>query len=533
LWHDKEFFPPGRRHWTVTAAGMQRVVEVGRAFGVGNSLRWISYCDEFPYRRIGNDWTTMRTSGFGAQRLYVVQTEEAVIQRCLLMTTNPGDLVLDPTCGSGTTAHVAEQWGRRWVTCDTSRVAVFLARQRLLTSRFDYYTLADEAEGVEGDFVYKTVPHTTLGSIANNPEFAPEKIAARREVIRAKHSRASTEEIERLLRAANEELIGHHADRERLYDQPDVDRRKVRVSGPFTVEAIPPPSLEAIDALSASDEMIGETEEEGGAQAQPLETTDHIATLIEQLRQDGVLFPNNKQMHFAWVTGTSGGVIHAEAEPTNGDAQTMKRIGISFGPLYGSITADQVAEGLREANIGGYQGIIFCGFAFDAEAQAVISTDTHKRVRAFMAHVRPDMLMTDDEGKSLLKTTASSQLFTVFGEPELTLTQSGDEYAVELLGVDIYNPLDGTVSSDKASKVAAWFIDGDYDGRTFCVCQAFFPDKSAWDKLERALRGSIDPDKFDMLTGTISFPFKRGKHGKAAIKVIDRRGNEVMVVRSL
>lgn len=526
----KTYHPGQDRHWKTTPEGLRRLAACSRLHASDNTLKFVRYHDDFPATEITNFWSDVMQL---LRKSYAVQTSSPVIERCMLMTTDPGDLVLDPTCGSGTTAYVAEQWGRRWITCDTSRVAVFLARQRLLTSRFDYYRLADDAEGVDGGFVYGTVPHITLKSIASNPELDPEKVAARREALRLKHSKASDKEIERLLRAANEEVICKNAEQETLYDQPEVEANRVRVSGPFTVEAIPPPSLEAMDVAFESDEVIGGTEEDDGAHAQPFDTTDHIATLIEQLRQDGVLFPNNKQMQFAWVTGTSGGVIHAEAEPTNGDAQTMKRIGISFGPLYGSITSDQVAEGLREANIGGYQGIIFCGFAFDAEAQAVISADTHKRVRAFMAHVRPDMLMTDDEGNSLLKTTASSQLFTVFGEPELTLAQSGDEWTVELLGVDIYNPLDGTVTSDKASKVAAWFIDSDYDGRTFCVCQAFFPDKSAWDKLERALKGSIDPDKFDMLTGTVSFPFKRGKHGKAAIKVIDRRGNEVMVVRSL
>jgi len=372
-------------------------------------------------------------------------------------------------------------------------VALALARQRLMTATFPYYRLADESRGVSGGFVYKTVPHITLKSIANNEP--PET--------------------------------------ETLYDQPEVERGKVRVSGPFTVEAIPPAYIEE----------NGESEKE-----EPSRDGDgadsHIPTLIELLRKDGVTFPNNRKMTFATLTPRSGGVLHAEGEqegeaptePGGSSGDSPSRVAVSFGPLYGQVTARQVEDGIREANLGGFDAVVFCGFAFDGAAQAAIDRSVHPRVKAFVAHIRPDVLMQveEAEGKvNLLKTTASSQLFTVFGEPDVDVRRDGDDFIITLRGVDIYNPLTGEVHSDHADKIAAWFIDTDYDGRTFCICQAFFPDKSAWDKLQRALRGSIDDEALDKLTGKESLPFPAGEHKRAAVKVIDHRGNEVMRVVEL
>ncbi len=545
----KTYRPRPNNHWKASHPdGMNRLASGGRLHVAENTIQYVRAADDFPLKVRTTLWLDTVTGQFTDEKLYAVQTNPKVIARCLLMTTDPGDLVLDPTCGSGTTAFVAEQWGRRWITCDTSRVAVFLARQRLLTAKFDYYDLADEARGVTGGFRYKTVPHITLKSIANNPDLDPDKVAARREAIAREHPQASEQEVDRLLREANEEIIRANADQETLYDQPEVVRNKVRVSGPFTVEAIPPPSLEAMEETPIGGEPEVEADgggrqeaqqDGGGVQAPALQTaatspTEHVETLIEQLRKDGVLFPDNKQMVFASLTGCGSGVIHAEGEPTNGGAGGLKRVAISFGPLYGPVTGHQVEDGLREARMGGYDGIIFAGFAFDAEAQANVDHyRDNPQVKAFIAHIRPDMLMTDEDGRSLLKTTASSQLFTVFGEPEVKLGKTRQGHVVELLGVDVYDPVTGAVSSARGDRVAAWFIDTDYDGRTFCICQAFFPDKSAWDKLGRALKSAVDPEKFEMLSGTKSVAFKAGKHNRVAVKVIDRRGNEVMVVRPL
>ena len=527
--HEGRVFRPHPRVWTASADGMQNLLAAGRIEATERRLGYVRFLDDFPGMRLNNIWTDA-VSSFMADKTFVVQTNTKILERCIQMTTDPSDLVLDPTCGSGTTAYLAEKWGRRWITCDTSRVAVFLARQRLLTAKFDFYVLADEKRGVSAAFEYKSIPHITLKSIANNPDLTPAKVEGRREAIHSEHPEASSEEIERLLRGANEEIVRANAPQEVLYDQPRVDRGKVRVSGPFTVDAIPPPSLQAVEETPIGGGPEPEVVEEI---APSEEGTGHVDALIEELRRDGVTFPDNRRMVFASLVPCGSGVIHAEGQPENGEGNGLGRIAVSFGPRHGSVSTRQVEDGLREANIGGYDGIIFCGFAFDAESQATIAADPHKRVRAFMAHIRPDVLMTDERGVSLLKTTATSQLFTVFGEPEVEVREEEDGLVVELLGVDVYNPLDGTVSSTRGDRVAAWFLDMDYDGRTFCVCQCFFPDRSAWRKLGRALKGIIDEEKLEAFSGTVSLPFEKGEHERVAVKVIDHRGNEVMVVRSV
>jgi adenine-specific DNA-methyltransferase len=528
------FSPGSGRHWSISKEGLNRMAELGRLVKRGTSLAFVRYLDDQPVFPISNNWADVAFSSRSEDKIYVVQTSEKGIIRCLLMTTDPGDLVFDPTCGSGTTAYVAEQWGRRWITCDTSRVALALARQRLMTATFPYYRLADESRGVAGGFVYKTVPHITLKSIANNEP--PET--------------------------------------ETLYDQPEVERGKVRVSGPFTVEAIPPAYVEdETDDLTAESAKSAENDKEKNSaspastavQKPLLEADNHIPTLIELLRKDGVTFPNNRKMTFATLTPRSGGVLHAEGETAEFTAESAKsaendkeknsassavqkplRVAVSFGPLYGQVTTRQVEDALNQAFRAGFDAVIFAGFAFDGAAQAAIDRNVHPRVKAFMAHIRPDVLMQveEAEGKvNLLKTTASSQLFTVFGEPDVEVKKAegrrqkadngADEWVIVLKGVDIYSPLTGEVHSDHADKIAAWFIDTDYDGRTFCICQAFFPDKSAWEKLQRALRGSIDDEAFEKLTGKESLPFPAGEHKRAAVKVIDHRGNEVMKVVEL
>jgi adenine-specific DNA-methyltransferase len=492
----KAYFPTTGRHWSISPEELLIVGEKGRLYPIGNTLTFKKYLDEVPYTPLTNIWLDTMESTFAVERMYVVQTNVKVIERCLLMTTDPGDLVLDPTCGSGTTVYVAEQWGRRWITCDTSRVALTIARQRLMTAVFPYYKLADEEMGVKGGFIYEEVPHITLKSIAQNEPH----------------------------------------DKETLFDKPEIDRKKIRVSGPFTVEGIP--------QLYATERDEGQVVPETITQYGNAE--NHINTLIELLRKDGVTFPANKRMKFENFIPVSGGFIHAEGEPI--EKNGLKKVAVSFGPPHGPVTLRQVEDGIREAHINGYDGIIFCGFAFDSSAMDV----KHPKVKVFYSHIRPDVLVGD-----LLKTTASSQLFTVFGEPDIEITPlksptlakgpvrpdlpgggkggfSGDiEYQIILKGVDIYDPLTGEVYSDNGDRIAAWFIDTDYDKRAFCISQAFFPDSSAWDKLKRALKTSIDEDKFELLTTTRSLPFKLGKEKRIAVKVIDHRGNEVMVVREI
>jgi adenine-specific DNA-methyltransferase len=545
------FEPPLNRQWSVSDEGLRRLGTANRIFISGNRLDFVRYLQDYPVEPLTNIWDD--TMG-ERDLVYVVQTNTKVIQRCILMTTDPGDLVFDPTCGSGTTAYVAEQWGRRWITCDTSRVAIALARQRLLTATFPYYKIDDDGNGQNPSygFRYKTVPHITLKSIAQNTRidtvtekynplidealkrlnqsantsFREWEVPFESDKKWSDKSRKIFEEFRRLKRekqAAIDKIIAEDAPQETLYDQPEIDRKIVRVSGPFTVEAIPPPVYEVETPIGGEPESI----ETGDAiETQPTHE-NHIPTLITLLQKDGVTFPDNKKLNFDVLTARTGGVLHAEGETEN------KRFAISFGPLHGPVSLMQVEDGLREAYKGGYDEIIFCGFAFDPEAQAAIGANPHPKIKAHVSHIRPDVILKDAEGGDLLKTTASSQLFTVFGEPDIELIKEGDEYSIKLLGVDVYDPINGVVNSENADRVASWFVDTDYNNRTFCIVQAFFPNKSDWKRLERALKGVLDETRFEMLTGHTCLPFRAGKHKRAAVKVIDQRGNEVMKVVDL
>ena len=514
------------------------------------------------------------------------------------MTTDPGDLVFDPTCGSGTTAYVAEQWGRRWITTDTSRVALALARQRILTSTFPHYAVKDD-DSTDGKsdpsrgFIYKTVPHITLKSIAQNvaldpiferhqkvldtrladlnkalskvtPELrkklkqklaAKEKAGGKRAVTDADRRRWLLPESEwrewevpfdtdddwpqklsgaliayrEAWRAKMDEVnatIEQSAPQEELVDQPEIEKGVVRVSGPFTMEAVLPAEL--------SDEEQGFA----GAPDEDMDTFDadtdeanaegYVDRMLRLLAKSGVRFPDNRTQQFARVDRIEAGfALHAEGEWANGDGKS-RRVVVSLGPQHGPVTATQVEQALREAYRRGADDLVFAGFSFDGAAQAAIQDDANPQVRSHLAHIAPDVQMGD-----LLKVAADSQLFTVFGQPRTELRREGDEWTVEMQGVDIYDPVQNTIHPTRADRVAAWFVDSDYDGRTFCVTQAFFPDRNAWKKLERALRGSIDEDRFEALSGTVSLPFKAGEHKRVAVKVIDPRGNEVMRVHRL
>ena len=596
VWRGNEYQPPRRRHWSVTQQGLKRLAQNDRLILEGKNLCYKRYLDDYPVADVKNVWIDTGGGALVHEKLYVVQTATKIIERCLLMTTDPGDLVLDPTCGSGTTAYVAESWGRRWITIDTSRVAIALARQRLLTGTFDYYRLKAESEGVGGGFVNKTVPHIKLGSIAQNTALDP---------IFAKHNRILKEKLDTLnlalrevtpeirtkllsklaekerregkkavtdadrrrwqlpkgtwqewevpfeadpdwpqalrealtdyreaFRAKMEEVNGCIAvssDGEELVDQPEVDRKKLRVSGPFTVEAVQPAeaSLDTDSPISGEPEKDLDTFESDGVEREPTNAEAYLDQMIRLLRNDGVRFPDNQMLKFAALDQLEDGILHAEGSWEGNDEN--RRVVVAFGPQHGPVTTMQVEACLPIASQRGYDELIFAGFSFEAEAQAAIQADPNPRVRAHMAHINPDVTMGD-----LLKETPSSQLFTVFGAPrtEIEITEDG-EYIVKMKGVDIYNPVENTVSSAGGDKVAAWFLDSDYDGRTFCITQAFFPDKRAWDKIARALKGVIDPERFEKFSGTESLPFPAGEHRRVAVKVIDPRGNEVMRVHDL
>ena len=590
----KEYRPLSTNHWKTIEEGMRRLIRSDRVFAGQRNIYYKRWSTDFPVVPISDVWTDV--SGGASEKVYVVQTNGKIIERCLLMTTDPSDIVLDPTCGSGTTAYVAENWGRRWITIDTSRVAVALARQRLLTGSFDYYELKDSSKGIAGGFVNKTIPHITLRSIAQNT--ALDSIFARHEPIlkekldmlnraladvtpdirtkllakladkQKRDGKRSITDADRrrwqlpktvwqewevpfntdpdwpqpLQEALTDyrkawrakmdkvnECIAAASEGEELVDQPEVDRKRTRVSGPFTVEAVQP----AAESLGVESPIGGEPDE-------PLNTYDaeangqdavnaeaYLDKMIRLLRNDGVRFSDNQTLKFATLDPLEGDILHADGSWEDDDTERL--VAVVFGPQHGPVTAMQVEDCLPIASRRGYDELVFAGFSFDGAAQAIIQEDPNPRVRIHIAHINPDVAMGD-----LLKETPSTQLFTVFGMPRTALQETiNGEYIVKMEGVDIYNPVDNTVSSAGADKVAAWFVDSDYDGRTFCITQAFFPDKSAWDKIARALKGVIDEDRFEQFSGTESFPFPAGEHACVAVKVIDPRGNEVMRVHNL
>ncbi|HXG64522.1 MAG TPA: hypothetical protein VNO70_05405, partial [Blastocatellia bacterium] len=331
--------------------------------------------------------------------------------------------------------------------------------------------------------------------------------------------------------------IAASAEQEELVDQPEVLRNVARVSGPFTMEAVMP----AEESLDAESPIAGEPEEletfgEHGDMItgtdmakEPVNAEAYLDKMLRLLRADGVRFPNNKVAQFTRLEPIGGSeYLHAEGEWQSEDGQA-RLVAVSFGPQHGNVTAFQVESALRMASRRGFDELVFAGFGFDAIAQATIQDDPNPKVRCHIAHIRPDVNMGD-----LLKETPNSQIFTVFGSPRTALRTTGDGlYVIEMQGVDIYNPVDNTLLPTSADKVAAWFLDSDYDGRTFCITQAFFPDKSAWEKLARALKGVVDEDLFAAFSGTVSLPFPAGQYKRAAVKVIDPRGNEVMRVHRL
>lgn len=549
----RTWMPRRGLHWKTTIQGLRRLAEAERIVVEGESLRYVRFLDDYPVFTLSNVWPDVggiqsRTEG----KLYAVQTATLAVERCILMTTDPGDLVFDPTCGSGTTAYCAEKWGRRWITCDTSRVAIAIARQRLMTAKFDYYELRDSERGPSGGFIYESVPHITLESIAKNAEidsiatkYEPDidaALALLNEILGqtwreweapreaspgwspdAREAHQMFWELKRRKRGEIDESIKRNAPQEELYDRPRVKRGVVRVSGPFTVEAIPVPVVEDPTQVSAA--HIGE--EERSRVSDP--AGDHIANMLNLLRkQGGVLFPGGKRLELHNLRVLNLGMLHAEGEAKQ-NGNTL-RVALSFGPQYGPVTASQVYEAIPAARVNGYDMLIFAGFSFDPEAHALLQRVPVGGLQIQFAHIAPDVLCGD-----LLKTTRASQVLSVFGQPDVVVRRTQDDtFTVELRGVDIYDPLTGEVESTRGSNVAAWFLDTDYDGMTFHICQAFFPgDPDAWEKLQRALKATIDPEAFEKMRGTTSFPFKPGKHMRVAVKVIDFRGNEVVRVLPL
>jgi adenine-specific DNA-methyltransferase len=516
-------FTPGSGTFKTDKKGLDGLARARRlAYPTPNSLVYVRYLDDFPCAEFGNIWTDTQTGAFTEEKVYVVQTSTKVIQRCILMTTDPGDLVLDPTCGSGTTAYVAEQWGRRWITGDTSRVALALARTRLMAARFPYYLLADSPEGrkkkaeltattidptapptqrdMHKGFVCRTVPHVTLGSIANNPAIK-----------------------EGMTRDEIDQAIAKHADTETLYDQPYEDKDIVRVTGPFTVESLSPHrSLPTAPADATATPA-----------APPAPTANFGQMILDNLRKAGVKGTDKTQrITFARLDTFPGEYVQAEGETDAGAA-----VRVSIGPEFGTVGDADIKKAALEAMRGSKCDLLLvCAFAFEASVHEQTAELTKEirlgKLAVLPVRMNPDLAMGDE----LLKKTGAGNLFTVFGEPDLKLTTTDGKVTVTIRGVDVFDPSTGAVRTGDVDDIACWFIDTDYDGQSFFVRHAYFlhggkeTKEGPYDKLKKALRAEIDEGEWSKLYRTTSQPFDPPTTGKIAVKVINHFGDEVLKV---
>lgn len=466
--------------------GMQRLANAGRLFVGKKQLRFKRYVSDFPFKELTSLWDGL---GGASNPIYVVQTNPEVIARCMLMTTQPGDIVLDPTCGSGTTAYVAEKWGRRWITIDTSRVPLALARQRMLTATYSYYDLKSPLHGPSGGFRYEAktdangrpvggiVPHITSSTIANDEPAALET----------------------------------------LVDKPEEIRAVTRVSGPFVVEAIIAP----VQPLSESNEIVDQISDPAG----------HVDRMTEVLRQSKTLqLQGNRELSLLGIRRTAGTeFLHAEATEGN------NHIAIVFGPEDGAISSMTVYEAAREAHFLKYDRLFLFGFAIQAKAREMIEDAKQLRIPATYVAVSPDVAMAD-----LLKTTRASEIFSITGLPDFDVrrakkkgTDGAELYEVELVGLDIFNPETLEQESTDGQSVPCWMLDTDYDGFCFYATQVFFPKTSAWDNVQKSLDVFFDESVWTHLAGTVSEPFSPGERRRVAVKVIDERGNELLRVRDI
>jgi adenine-specific DNA-methyltransferase len=514
----RTFRPKAGKHWSTTTDGMVNLAHANRLLVIGNSLRFVNFLDDFSVTPITSVWPDTVVSGFSEPKRYVVQTSTKVVERCLLMTTDPGDLVFDPTCGSGTTAYVAEQWGRRWITCDTSRVALTLARQRLMTAVFDYYELAHPQEGVGSGFKYKTVPHVTLKSIANNPDIR-----------------------EGMTREQIDAAIARHAPQETLYDQPFVDKKKTRVSGPFTVEAVPAPAVKSVE------ELLEDAPQPADASIARSGETLRQGEWRDELLRAGIRGKAGQQISFARLEPLPGcRWLHADGESRpndegadrvreRGPAYSAQRIVVAFGPEHAPLEQRQVAQAIEEAQtlVPKPKIIVFAAFQFDPEAAKDIDETNWPGVTLLKAQMNADLL-TDD----LKKKRASNESFWLIGQPDVRIDRiaKGEDTGklrVSVHGFDYYNTKTGGIESGGEDKIAVWLLDTDYDGRSLYPRQVFFPMAGAnegWARLAKNLKAEIDEELIEAYRGTVSLPFEPGEHKRIAVKIVDDRGIESLKV---
>ena len=559
-------FVPRAGFWKTGELGFKRLIAANRIVNFGNRLEYKRFLEDYPAYPAHNLWTGLGERGFIGQKIYVVQTAAAVIQRCILMTTDPGDLVLDPTCGSGTTAFAAEQWGRRWITVDTSRVALALARARIMGARYPFYLLADSHEGqskeaevthaapssrpvqenIRHGFVYERVPHITLKSIANNAEIdviwdqfqskleplreslntALKKTWAEWEIPReadakwpdaAKKLHADWWQARIARQQEIDKSIAAKAEFEYLYDKPYPDNKKVRVAGPFTVESLSPHRVLGVDE---NDELIDTLKEDraeyGAKQSFPQMILGNLKTAgVQQAHKED-------RITFTALTPWPGELVCAEGHYLEGE--TEKRAAIFIGPEFGTVQRADLVSAAREAGDAGFDVLIACAFNYEAHA-----TEFSKlgRIPVLKARMNADLHMAED-----LKNTGKGNLFVIFGEPDITLLPEKDgKLRVKVNGVDVFKPQTGEVVSDGADGIACWFIDSDYNEESFFVRHAYFLGANdPYSALKTTLKAEINPEAWATLHSDTSRPFEKPKSGRIAVKVINHLGDEVMKV---
>jgi adenine-specific DNA-methyltransferase len=477
-----DFLPPKGRHWSTNDNGIKNLIKAKRVIQQGKGLAYKRFEDDYPVMPIVNVWNDTIIGTF-TQKIYVVQTGTLAIQRCMLMTTDPGDLVFDPTCGSGTTAFVAEQYGRRWMTCDTSRVSITLAKQRISTALFDYYELAHQNEGVSSGFIYEAVPHIKLSQIANNLPLGEET----------------------------------------LFDKPTIVKNKARITGPYTVEAVPAPYAKSFDELEQEDVGSDTSIARSGE-------TNRQAEWRDELSRAGVRAKGGNIIQFTRVEPLAGTkYIQAEAETKE---DIPKKVLVVFGPEHAPLEQRMVENAWQEARALKPDMLLFCAFQFDEEAAKDIDelTPAIAGMQLIKAQMNADML-TDD----LRKKRSSNESFWLVGQPDVRIIKVEDgKIQVEVMGFDYYNPKTGNVESGGKKNIAMWLLDTDYDNRSLFPSQVFFPmagAKDGWAKLAKNLKAEIDEEKIEAFKGTISLPFEAGS--AVAVKIIDDRGIESLRVLTI
>lgn len=558
------------QHWKTSYDGLEKLRKANLLVARKNSIAHYMFLNDFPITPITNTWMDTKWGFDASDKIYIVQTNVKVIQRCILMATDPGDLVLDPTCGSGTTAYVAEQWGRRWITIDTSRVALALARARIMGARYPYYLMTDSPEGqakeaelngrgpstaptfnnIRLGFVYERVPHITLKSIANNAEIDViyEKWQRTLEPLRATLNAQLGEQWEeweipreadtawstkardtharwwqaRIARQQEiDASIAARADYEFLYDKPYEDKKKVRVAGPFTVESLSPHRMLAV---GADGELLDPAAPHEGADGR-----DFVGMILENLKVAGVQQAHkDDKIDFTSLTPWPGAMICAEGRYNEGE--TERRAGIFIGPEFGTVSRQDLVQAVREAADAGFDVVVACAFNYDAHAAEFSKLG---KIPVLKARMNADLHMSED-----LKNNGKGNLFVIFGEPDISLLPETDAKGretgmlrVKVNGVDVFKPSTGEICSGEADDIACWFVDTDYDEESFFVRQAYFLGANdPYKALKTTLKAEIDKDAWESLHSDTSRPFPRPEGGRIAVKVINHLGDEVMKV---